>query len=162
MWATWKKRTGGKSNCTQYFFHDFYGSHGTQCAVMIRVGNQKGLGAFVDLRRIAKSVFLLTLLIDIVFAVIFIFAKDAFPWLYLESSTAADVVEVATIASSLFLVAAFFKFLMALKSLPLSTSRVARRDCSHLDLLYFLRFGWVYIDGVLGPIYAFRCFWCMD
>ena len=82
---------------------------GLSVAAMVRVGNQKGLGAFVDLRRIAKSVFLLTLLIDIVFAVIFIFAKDAFPWLYLESSTAADVVEVATIASSLFLVAAFFQ-----------------------------------------------------
>ena len=82
---------------------------GLSVAAMIRVGNQKGLGAFVDLRRIAKSVFLLTLLIDIVFAVIFILAKDAFPWLYLESSTAADVVEVATIASSLFLVAAFFQ-----------------------------------------------------
>ena len=82
---------------------------GLSVAAMVRVGNQKGLGAFVDLRRIAKSVFLLTLLIDIVFAVIFIFSKDAFPWLYLESSTAADVVEVATIASSLFLVAAFFQ-----------------------------------------------------
>ena len=82
---------------------------GLSVAAMVRVGNQKGLGAFVDLRRIAKSVFLLTLLIDIVFAVIFIFAKDAFPWLYLESSTAADVVEVASIASSLFLVAAFFQ-----------------------------------------------------
>ena len=82
---------------------------GLSVAAMVRVGNQKGLGAFVDLRRIAKSVFLLTLLIDIVFAMIFIFAKDAFPWLYLESSTAADVVEVATIASSLFLVAAFFQ-----------------------------------------------------
>ena len=57
---------------------------GLSVAAMIRVGNQKGLGAFVDLRRIAKSVFLLTLLIDIVFAVIFIFAKDAFPWLYLD------------------------------------------------------------------------------
>ena len=45
---------------------------GLSVAAMIRVGNQKGLGAFVDLRRIAKSVFLLTLLIDIVFAVIFI------------------------------------------------------------------------------------------
>ena len=82
---------------------------GLSVAAMVRVGNQKGLGAFVDLRRIAKSVFLLTLLIDIVFAVILIFGKDAFPWLYLESSTAADVVEVATIASSLFLVAAFFQ-----------------------------------------------------
>ena len=104
-----EKRTGSKSNCTQYFFHDLYGSHGVECGSDGTVGNQKGLGAFVDLRRIAKSVFLLTLLIDIVFAVIFIFAKDAFPWLYLESSTAADVVEVATIASSLFLVAAFFQ-----------------------------------------------------
>ena len=53
--------------------------------------------------------FLLTLIIDVIFAVVFFFAKDAFPWLYLESSTAVDVIEVATIASSLFLVAAFFQ-----------------------------------------------------
>tara|TARA_B100000900_G_C20528178_1_gene695112 strand:+ start:22 stop:915 length:894 start_codon:yes stop_codon:yes gene_type:complete len=82
---------------------------GLSVAAMVRVGNQKGLGAFIDLRRIAQSVFLLTLIIDIIFAVVFIFAKDAFPWLYLESSTAVDVIEVATIASSLFLVAAFFQ-----------------------------------------------------
>ena len=82
---------------------------GLSIAAMVRVGNQKGLGAYVDLRRIAHSVFLLTLLIDIVFAIVFIVAKDAFPWLYLESSTAADVIEVAAIASSLFWVAAFFQ-----------------------------------------------------
>ena len=82
---------------------------GLSVAAMVRVGNQKGLGSFLDLRRIAQSVFLLTLLIDIIFAVVFIFAKDAFPWLYLESSTAVDVLEVATIASSLFLIAAFFQ-----------------------------------------------------
>jgi len=82
---------------------------GLSIAAMVRVGNQKGLGAYVDLRRIAHSVFLLTLLIDIVFAIVFIVAKDAFPWLYLESSTAADVFEVAAIASSLFWVAAFFQ-----------------------------------------------------
>jgi MATE family multidrug resistance protein len=82
---------------------------GLSIAAMVRVGNQKGLGAYVDLRRIAHSVFLLTLLIDIVFAIVFIVAKDAFPWLYLESSTAADVIEVAAIGSSLFWVAAFFQ-----------------------------------------------------
>ena len=82
---------------------------GLSIAAMVRVGNQKGLGAYVDLRRIAHSVFILTLLIDIVFAIVFIVAKDAFPWLYLESSTAADVIEVAAIASSLFWVAAFFQ-----------------------------------------------------
>jgi MATE family multidrug resistance protein len=82
---------------------------GLSVAATVRVGNQKGLGSYVDLRRIAQSVFLLTLLIDIIFAVVFIFAKDAFPWLYLESSSAVDVLEVATIASSLFLIAAFFQ-----------------------------------------------------
>ncbi|GIR18218.1 MAG: hypothetical protein CM15mP32_4050 [Flavobacteriaceae bacterium] len=48
---------------------------GLSVAAMVRVGNQKGLGAFIDLRRIAQSVFLLTLIIDIIFAVVFIFAK---------------------------------------------------------------------------------------
>ena len=45
---------------------------GLSVAAMVRVGNQKGLGAFVDLRRIAQSVFLLTLLIDIVLSLIHI------------------------------------------------------------------------------------------
>ena len=82
---------------------------GLSVAAMVRVGNQKGLQQFKDLRRIAQSVFLLTLLVDIVFAIAFILGKDLFPWLYLEASTAVDVLEVVAIASSLFWVAALFQ-----------------------------------------------------
>ncbi len=82
---------------------------GLSVAATIRVGNQKGLRQFIDLRRIAQSIFFLTFLIDIVFALIFILCNDIFPWWYLENSAAYDVLETATLAASLFWVAAFFQ-----------------------------------------------------
>ena len=85
---------------------------GLGVAAMVRVGNQKGLKRFVNLQRIGKSVFLLTLLIEIIFAFIFIFGRDWLPTLYVASSdmiNRADNLEVITLAASLLLIAAFFQ-----------------------------------------------------
>ncbi len=76
---------------------------GLGVAATIRVGNQKGLKNFKELRRIARSVFLLMLLIDIFFALIFIVFKDFLPWLYI------DDFEVVKIAASLLVVAGLFQ-----------------------------------------------------
>ncbi|WP_425236364.1 MATE family efflux transporter [Ulvibacterium sp.] len=85
---------------------------GLGVAAMIRVGNQKGLKNFTELRRLAQSIFLLTLLLEIVFAVLFLLGRHWFPTLYLDVDDVmnmADNTEVIALAAQLLLVAAFFQ-----------------------------------------------------
>jgi len=85
---------------------------GLGIAAMIRVGNQKGLGNFKELRRIAQSIFFLTFLLEIFFAALFLVGRHWFPSLYLDVndvSNIADNTEVLVIAAELLLVAAFFQ-----------------------------------------------------
>ncbi|MDT0646813.1 MATE family efflux transporter [Zunongwangia sp. F260] len=69
----------------------------------IRVGNQKGLSQFKELRRIALSTFLLVFLIEAVFAIGFIALKDILPAFYIENT------EVVLLAAQLLIVAALFQ-----------------------------------------------------
>ncbi|ADF53364.1 NorM-like multidrug efflux protein [Zunongwangia profunda SM-A87] len=69
----------------------------------IRVGNQKGLHHYKDLRRIAMSVFLLVFIIEAVFAVGFILLKDWLPTFYIDNA------EVVLLSSQLLIVAALFQ-----------------------------------------------------
>ncbi len=85
---------------------------GLGVAAMIRVGNQKGLKSFTDLRRIAQSIFFMTFLVEIVFAVVFLLGKNWLPTLYLDVddvSNMADNTEVIYLAAQLLLVSAFFQ-----------------------------------------------------
>ncbi len=85
---------------------------GLGVTAMIRVGNQKGLANFKELRRIAQSIFLLTFLLEIVFAALFLIGRHWFPSLYLDiddMTNFADNTEVLVIAAELLLVAAFFQ-----------------------------------------------------
>ena len=85
---------------------------GLGVAAMIRVGNQKGLKDYSELRRIAQSIFFLTLLLEIVFALLFLLGRDWFPTLYLDVDDRmnfSDNTEVIILASQLLLVAAFFQ-----------------------------------------------------
>ncbi|RNC89539.1 MAG: MATE family efflux transporter [Allomuricauda sp.] len=85
---------------------------GLSVAAMVRVGNQKGLQKFDELRRIGISVFLLTFLVEIVFAAIFLLGKDWLPTIYLDAndmSNQQDNIEVIVLAAKLLLVAAFFQ-----------------------------------------------------
>lgn len=79
---------------------------------MIRVGNQRGLRHYVDLQRIARSIFLLTFLLQTLFAILFLVGRYWFPTLYLDDHSAvnmADNIEVIAIAAQLLFVAAFFQ-----------------------------------------------------
>jgi len=69
----------------------------------IRVGNQKGLKNYADLRRIALSIFLLMILIDVFFAIGFISLKNILPTYYVQD------VNVIETASLLIIVAGFFQ-----------------------------------------------------
>jgi MATE family multidrug resistance protein len=85
---------------------------GLGVAAMIRVGNQKGLKNFSELRRIAQSIFFLTLLVEIGFAALFLICRFWFPTIYLDVgdlSNQIDNMEVIGLAAELLLVAAFFQ-----------------------------------------------------
>ncbi len=85
---------------------------GLGVAAMVRVGNQKGLQSFRDLKRIGESIFLLTLLLEIVFATLFLIGKNWLPTIYLDVDDAINLVdnnEVIFIAAKLLLIAAFFQ-----------------------------------------------------
>ncbi|MDC6352554.1 MATE family efflux transporter [Zeaxanthinibacter sp. PT1] len=85
---------------------------GLGVAAMIRVGNQKGLRSFRELRRIAQSIFFLTFLLMIVFATLFLLGRNWFPTIYLDVQDPVNYVdnmEVLLLASQLLFVAAFFQ-----------------------------------------------------
>ena len=85
---------------------------GLGVAAMIRVGNQKGLKNFTELRRIAQSILLLTFILEVVFAIFFLLGRHWLPTIYLDVNDPAnqmDNMEVILLASKLLLVAAFFQ-----------------------------------------------------
>lgn len=85
---------------------------GLGVAAMVRVGNQKGLKNFKELKRIGESIFLLTLVLEIVFATLFLLGRHWLPTIYLDLDDAvnmADNTEVIVIAAKLLLIAAFFQ-----------------------------------------------------
>ena len=85
---------------------------GLGVAAMIRVGNQKGLQNFKELRRIAQSIFFLTFLLEIIFAAIFLVGRHWLPTIYLDVDDVVnqlDNTEVIILAAKLLLVAAVFQ-----------------------------------------------------
>jgi len=85
---------------------------GLSVASMIRVGNQKGLQKFKELRRIAFSIFLLGILLAIFFGSIFFLFHKSLPKIYVDFTDAAnytDNLEVVRIASQLLFAAAIFQ-----------------------------------------------------
>ena len=99
---------------------------GLSVAAMVRVGNQKGLNDFISLRRIAFSIFFLTLLIEIIFATFFLVFREWLPTLYLDQydlTNFKDNSEVILLASKLLLVAAFFQIFDGLQVVILGALR---------------------------------------
>lgn len=85
---------------------------GLSVTAMIRVGNQKGKSDFVSLRRIAFSIFLLAIILEIIFALLFIATHEMIPKLFVKNTDLVNMVantEVRIIAAKLLLVAAVFQ-----------------------------------------------------
>ena len=85
---------------------------GLSVTAIIRVGNQKGLKNYVELQRIAKSIFLMGIMFASVFALLFLIFHDIFPLLYLDLEDVNNYIdnqEVVAIASKLLLIAALFQ-----------------------------------------------------
>jgi MATE family multidrug resistance protein len=99
---------------------------GLSVAAMVRVGNQKGLRNHKELKRIAESIFFLTLILEVAFAAIFLLGRHWFPTIYLDVDdivNQADNAEVIIIAAELLLVAAFFQISDGLQVVVLGALR---------------------------------------
>ena len=117
---------------------------GLGVAAMIRIGNQKGLSDFVSLRRIAFSIFMLTLLIEIVFAIMFLVLRDWLPTLYLDTNNLAKTLEnteVILIASKLLLIVALFQIFDGLQVAILGALR-GMQDVKIPTLMTFIAY-WI-------------------
>jgi MATE family multidrug resistance protein len=85
---------------------------GLSVASMIRVGNQKGLQDYKKLQLVARSIFLLAIILEIVFALLFVALHQYLPYLFLNMDDAAlltENAEVIKIAATLLIVAAVFQ-----------------------------------------------------
>jgi MATE family multidrug resistance protein len=85
---------------------------GLSVVSMIRVSNYKGMHDYKGLIVVARSIFLLAIALEIIFALFFIVLHNQLPYLFLDmghSDQFFDNLEVITIASKLLLVAALFQ-----------------------------------------------------
>ena len=117
---------------------------GLSVASMIRVGNQKGLQNFKELRRIAFSIFLLGSLLATFFAVLFFIFHKSLPNIYLDVEDAvnySDTTEVLSIASNLLLAAAFFQISDSIQVVVLGALR-GLQDVKIPTILTFISY-WV-------------------
>jgi len=117
---------------------------GLSVASMIRVGNQKGLQNYKELRRIAFSIFLLGILLATFFAVLFFIFHKSLPNIYLDIEDAAnysDTIEVLSIASNLLLAAAFFQISDSIQVVVLGALR-GLQDVKIPTILTFISY-WV-------------------
>jgi MATE family multidrug resistance protein len=99
---------------------------GLSVAAMIRVGNQKGLKAYFELRRIAFSLFLMGTLFAICFALLFFAFHNHLPKIYVDFNDAEnlmDNMEVVGIASKLLIAAAVFQISDSIQVLVLGALR---------------------------------------
>ena len=85
---------------------------GLSVTAMIRVSNQKGLNDYKKLVIVAKSIFLLAIFLEAIFALVFVVLHNFLPHLFLnmtDMKQAVDNQEIIIITAKLLLVAAIFQ-----------------------------------------------------
>jgi len=85
---------------------------GLSVTSMIRVSNQRGLTDYKKLLVVARSIFLLAIILEVFFALIFIAFHTVLPHIFLNMENTiqlTDNTEVIAIASKLLLIAAVFQ-----------------------------------------------------
>lgn len=85
---------------------------GFSVAAMIRVSHTKGLKDYKQMITVARSIFLLTIIFEVFFGLIFVILNNYLPHLFLNMSDSLQVIdnqEIISIASKLLLVAAVFQ-----------------------------------------------------
>jgi len=108
---------------------------GIGVASTVRVGNQKGLKNYVELRRIAFSNFLLILIIMFIFSIGFVLLKDILPLMF------TDNLEVIAMASSLLVIAGLFQLSDGLQAVILGGLR-GLQDVKWPSILSFIAY-WI-------------------
>ena len=99
---------------------------GLSVAAMVRVANQKGLQDYKKLHTVAHSIFLMAIILELIFALLFMIGHDFFPKLFVNLETQAsinDTAEVIGIASKLIFVAAFFQLFDGMQVVVLGALR---------------------------------------
>ncbi len=135
---------------------------GLSVTAMIRVGNQKGLRDFKELRRVAFSIFLLGLCFAFVFAILFLIFHQALPKLYVDLNDAENLMdntEVITIAAKLLLAAAIFQLSDSIQVMVLGALR-GLQDVKIPTLITFIAY-WLIgfpISYFLGKQEAYASF----
>lgn len=135
---------------------------GLSVASMIRVGNQKGLHQYYELRRIAFSIFLLAIVLAICFGGLFFIFHDALPKLYVDlddSVNFSDNMEVITIAAKLMIAAAIFQISDSIQVVVLGALR-GLQDVKIPTIITFISY-WVVgfpISFFLGKQEAYGSF----
>lgn len=117
---------------------------GLGVAAMVRVGNQKGLLKFIELRRIAISIFLFAVIFATGFAVLFLIFRFQLPRLYVDLTdpdNLIDTMEVVSIASQLLLIAAIFQISDSIQVVVLGALR-GLQDVNIPTLITFISY-WI-------------------
>lgn len=108
---------------------------GVGVAATVRVGNQKGLQNYAELRRIAFSNFLLIFFIMSSFSIGFILFKDVLPYIFTNN------LEVIGIASTLLVIAGIFQISDGLQAVILGALR-GLQDVNMPTVLTFIAY-WI-------------------
>ncbi|HSD06285.1 MAG TPA: MATE family efflux transporter [Flavobacterium sp.] len=85
---------------------------GLSVTAMIRVGNSRGIADYKNLIIVARSIFLLAIIVESFFALTFVVFHNFLPHLFLNTTDPAqalDNIEIISITSKLLLVAAIFQ-----------------------------------------------------
>jgi len=85
---------------------------GLSVTSMVRVSNQRGLMDYKKLVVVARSIFLLAIILETIFAIFFIIFHDYLPYIFLNMENTGQILdneEVIGIASKLLLIAAIFQ-----------------------------------------------------
>tara|TARA_B100000787_G_scaffold170313_1_gene166331 strand:- start:49732 stop:51126 length:1395 start_codon:yes stop_codon:yes gene_type:complete len=117
---------------------------GLGVAAMVRVGNQKGLLNFRELRRIAFSIFLFAVILAAGFAILFLVFRFQLPKIYVDLNDInnfADNREVVRIASQLLLAAAIFQISDSIQVVVLGALR-GLQDVNIPTLITFISY-WI-------------------
>ena len=117
---------------------------GLSVSAMVRVGNQKGLKNYVDLRRISFSILLLGLILALFFALCFILFNDILPYIYVDLNNPInydDNLEVIAITSKLLIIAAVYQISDTIQVIILAALR-GMQDVKIPTLITFVSY-WI-------------------
>jgi MATE family multidrug resistance protein len=119
---------------------------GFSVTAMIRVSTARGLKDYKQLVTVAHSVFLMVVVVEVLFASLFVLFHDFLPYYFLNTadiSQQIDNEEISTIASQLLLIAAFFQISDGIQAVVLG----ALRGLQDVKIPMYITFGAYWLVG---------------